>query len=669
MAAFSNIYPPILDTYAPIFLVDSEKLEKNICKIYFSLSLYNSFDQIKNNVQVTIKNQLTNLSVLDPDKYPCNIMLTNAIEDETRETDDKYYIEIKPDDIIGGIFNNNQYYKVQIRFTDEDAGEVSQEIPQRIDSWLTVNLNHFSEWSTVCLARGISAPSLIINNFIEGGNPTEVPENTADLSITGWLSFKDENETDTLKDYQIKLYFKPDGTQQINQLIYDSGNISTSGYVNTNEINHDIRYSLSIDETYFFTIEYHTANGYSFIHTYNLVVIQGSTEDNNMLINAELDEDNGRIEIKIEQQDSSKFTGQVIIRRASNKDNFLSWEDIYIENYKDAENIKINWSDYTIECGYWYLYGVQLIDNKGLRSRMHRIESPILSIFEDIFLTYGDKQLKIKFNPSISNVKRVISESRVETIGAKYPFIRRNGDVDYIQFPIGGLVASAMDEDGLFITKEEEYENSFKRYQSYTEKRHLNFHNEIDFIWEKRFRDRVSKFLYDNTVKLFRSPSEGNLLVKLMDISFSPNQTLGRNIQSFTSTAYEIDDLTFDNLEKYNIYTRYNDTVKFTPDHGDEPVVPVQRVVFIDNKSDFPTVGKEQVLYVYDNQIYIWNNDDKRYDLISVPIWNNESSDYIDFDIEGKLNTLYIDSKDLWEWNNDLEEFERISLPQTEKEE
>jgi len=44
--------------------------------------------------------------------------------------------------------------------------------------------------------------------------------------------------------------------------------------------------------------------------------------------------------------------------------------------------------------------------------------------------------------------------------------------------------------------------------------------------------------LYKNNVKLFRSATEGNILVKLMDISFTPNITLHRHIYSFSCTAY-----------------------------------------------------------------------------------------------------------------------------------
>lgn len=60
-------------------------------------------------------------------------------------------------------------------------------------------------------------------------------------------------------------------------------------------------------------------------------------------------------------------------------------------------------------------------------------------------------------------------------------------------------------------------------------------------------------FLYKHNVKLFRSATEGNILVKLMDITFTPNQTLGRQIYTFQCMAYEVDDFTILNCDKYNI--------------------------------------------------------------------------------------------------------------------
>ena len=75
---------------------------------------------------------------------------------------------------------------------------------------------------------------------------------------------------------------------------------------------------------------------------------------------------------------------------------------------------------------------------------------------------------------------------------------------------------------------------------------------------ERYFKLKVLDWLTDGNVKLFRSPEEGNYLVRLVNISFSPENTLGRMLHNFSCTAYEIDELTYDNLIKYGIITEKN---------------------------------------------------------------------------------------------------------------
>ena len=45
MAININLYPPIVDTYVPAFLVDSGT-DKDICRIYFALSKFNTISDI-----------------------------------------------------------------------------------------------------------------------------------------------------------------------------------------------------------------------------------------------------------------------------------------------------------------------------------------------------------------------------------------------------------------------------------------------------------------------------------------------------------------------------------------------------------------------------------------------------------------------------------------------
>ena len=128
MAVNNNLYPGVIDTYMPAFLVSDK-----ICKVYFSLSGYNSETDIKN-VQVTVAHQKMNNTALSSTKYPSQIMLTTLKKDTNRPGDDKYYIEINNTDLEGGNFYIDQFYKVQIRFTGTGAAAQSLTTPQAIDT-------------------------------------------------------------------------------------------------------------------------------------------------------------------------------------------------------------------------------------------------------------------------------------------------------------------------------------------------------------------------------------------------------------------------------------------------------------------------------------------------------------------------------------------------------
>ena len=86
-----------------------------------------------------------------------------------------------------------------------------------------------------------------------------------------------------------------------------------------------------------------------------------------------------------------------------------------------------------------------------------------------------------------------------------------------------------------------------------------NVENEItplyDYVYERDFREKVMQFLQSPSVKLFKSMTEGNIVVRLMDVSFTPNDTLDRLVYSFSATAYEIAESTIANYDKYNIQT------------------------------------------------------------------------------------------------------------------
>jgi len=130
----------------------------------------------------------------------------------------------------------------------------------------------------------------------------------------------------------------------------------------------------------------------------------------------------------------------------------------------------------------------------------------------------------------------------METIGSQYPFIFRNGNIYYKEFPISGLISYKMDENEWFTLKED----IFLEDETFD----LTANN---IYAERNFKMQVLEWLNDGRVKLFRSPGEGNFIIRLMNISLSPQDALGRMLHTFTSTAYEIDAFTYDNLVNHNL--------------------------------------------------------------------------------------------------------------------
>lgn len=527
---------------------------KYICRVYFNISPYNTLSEIQN-AQVVVRNQYTNKSVVNIDKYPCEVMLKAINTDTDRTTDDKYYIEIRPEDLENNNFQIDTYYKVQIRFTSANAASpnidlADEDAIQAIDSWLAYEWANFSEWSTVCLIRGISEPTVSLTRFTTDPSVTVIlQEAIASIQISGQLLFADENETETLKSYNIKLY------SPSNVLLYKTEELYTDSFANVNVFNYDINRYLpaELSSYYSFVLTYTTNNLYIESITYYFKVMPTTDPAPDMLLEAIENTENSAYDIKVTKANNGhNFTGTLFLRRASSKDGFSMWEDVYENVYINASYIGFIWTDYTIESGVWYKYALQAADNTGRRTPMLMFGTPVMVVFEDMFLTTGKQQLKIKFNPSISSFKHTIAETKIETIGSQYPFFKRNGHMNYVQFPIGGLISTAMDVDNWLTSKEKEYGDMVNEYNKYNEINEIPFYQDV--VWEKAFRNAVEKFLYTDDVKLFRSPTEGNFLVKIMEVNFQPNQTLGRRLWSFSAMAYEIDECTFKNYKKYNVY-------------------------------------------------------------------------------------------------------------------
>ena len=79
-----------------------------------------------------------------------------------------------------------------------------------------------------------------------------------------------------------------------------------------------------------------------------------------------------------------------------------------------------------------------------------------------------------------------------------------------------------------------------------------------NILSERFFKLTALDWLGDGNVKLFRSPTEGNYLVRILNTQLQPVDQLGRMLHNFTCQAYEIDDISYEKLVYYHIIN--NDT-------------------------------------------------------------------------------------------------------------
>jgi hypothetical protein len=90
------------------------------------------------------------------------------------------------------------------------------------------------------------------------------------------------------------------------------------------------------------------------------------------------------------------------------------------------------------------------------------------------------------------------------------------------------------------------------------ENRQIGFtSSQNQMLIERKARSIITELLTNGRPKLFRSFEEGNMIVYLSGISFTPNKQLGRHIYDFSATVTQLCDYTFDNLNKYNLNQNY----------------------------------------------------------------------------------------------------------------
>lgn len=417
----------------------------------------------------------------------------------------------------------SRYYKIQIAYLDKS--------------------NTVGYYSTVGVIKCTSRPKLSIKDFDES------VVNNNKYEFIGIFEQPAENGDITEKVYSSKF------------IILDSNNneILNTGDVLHNVENNPDSYS-SIDTIFFnrdldsnelYTIRYEVTTNNGLVAsspTYLLTQQKTVNMEFKGRLTASLNKDEGIVIIGLQGEEGEITNGSFVLSREdSTKPGY--WDELYrfVLTYESPTKATL-FKDFTVEQGKTYTYSIVQYNPYQVYSNRKKSNS-IYVDFDDIFLYDGERQLKLEFNPQVSSFKTQLAESRTDTIGGQYPFFFRNARVGYKVFPISGLLSMLIDDNELFLNYSDILREDLSQHRHRSEveikkKKNLNLYTYTDlrdknFASERLFKLAVLDWVNNGKVKLFRSPGEGNYLVRLMDASLTPQTGLGRMLHTLNATAYE----------------------------------------------------------------------------------------------------------------------------------
>ena len=513
----AKLAPPLLEGTIPAFYKDLDSNNEGIVNITipFSLNRSVSRSQIKG-LALKIKTAQSSSYLYTKTVYDTNLFeledscqVSFVLNENDKNNGDEQSIIEK--------FKKGQFYKFQIAFIDFN--------------------NEVGYYSTVAVGKYTTKPILHINEL----NSHYL--NMNDYLYNGYYSQEGGDSTERVYSYIFNVYdaqgnlFATSGEQLHN------ANNDSELYESKDEF--ILGKELEINQTYRIQYTVTTNNGLTVSSPkYRIMTKLSIDPEIKADLSTKLNYENGYIDINlVGHKDADGIetpaTGAFLLSRSSSADNFQTWDEI--SRFKLAAQLPSRWiwRDCTVEHGQTYRYSLQQYNDAGLYSN-RILAKDIYADFEYAFLYDGIRQLKIKYNPKMTNFKTDVLETKTDTIGGQHPFIFRNGRVYYHEFPISGLISRLMDEENLFLSEEE-----IGKYEYVT-----NLTSE-NLVKERTFKMKVLEWLTNGKPKLFRSPTEGNFIVRLMNTSLSPSDQVGRMLHTFSSTAYEVDEYNYQNLNKH----------------------------------------------------------------------------------------------------------------------
>ena len=536
------LFPPFMPSKQDGFVVNGEG------RVYFNLSPLNSIDQVEH-LQLSLYRQDNNRNLLTDRTYTSSgvslntrnsVLYYKKSEIKFSASKQMYYVVIPT--LEAPLIPAGLVAKIQIRLGtqtlrfangavyDNSTGEEMTEVWNNTQ----INVLGMSEWSTISIIKTLSPFDSYIQNFNKG---VVNNINTTVYTFVGMTNLYNSNPKETIKSTRFVLFdFKGNQLEDSGAIIQPESQ-KLYNYHTFNKV-------LDPDTTYQVLFEVSTSSGYTQSQLYDFAV---GLEDRDITYYIGLNENYygmsseeislTKTMVRLVVKDAAYSNENLkpntyLIRRASSKDNFETW--IGLAELRCAigtSELYATYNDIMVESGITYKYTVQ---PKMLNTARLVVSDSVEAtpVYEHTWLLgQNNAYLSIGFNLNLSNFKTVIKEAKIETIGSQYPFFVRNGDIKYREFSLSGLICQNMDATNSLRIGE--YEN-----------RHIQ---------ERMFRDSLHELLLDGRPKLFKSETEGLILVYLSNVSLTPNNVLGRMLYDFSMTATEIGRVDVDNLSEAEI--------------------------------------------------------------------------------------------------------------------
>lgn len=497
----NKLYPPYINGTIPAFTSQS-------LKIYF-----------ENNSAVS-NSDIYGMQIILKDLYNINVYAVKA---------DNYNLSlgVANFDLSHITLDMGSYYKIQLAYLDKNY------LP--------------GYYSTVGVTKFTTRPKVTIDNLAAGAENPLVNE-----YIGKFEQFEENDITEKLYSSYFIVYDLEDNIIfQSAEKIHNSSNDILS-----NEQQEILELKFSLPKRDGYKIQFCTTslNGLKINSIkYNILEQDAINMDFNAEFQAENNYEEGYIALKFINSNKKSISGLFAINRI----NIKTEEKVLIANLRLNFDSIEDWKfkDYTIEQGQNYYYTIQQFSEKRLYSKPIKSNN-VYADYEHLFLTDGKKQLKIKYNPKVSTFKANVLEQKNETIGNKYPFIFRNGVVNYKEFNISGLLSYLTDESNEFLNLNDQTNITRKLTENSSIINYENFKTNLTSSTiekERQWKLNVLEWLNNGEVKLFKSATEGNYLVRLTNISLTPEDKLGRMLHAFQAVAYEVAEISPINLETYHI--------------------------------------------------------------------------------------------------------------------